>query len=96
LKVNSIYKLLVYVDDVNISGGSVHTMKEKALRVLNKEIGLEENNDKTKYMVRSQEQNAGRSHSMKTDNRSFERVEVIKYLETILINQNSIQEVIKS
>jgi len=30
LKLNGTYKLLVYVDDVNILGGSVHTVKENA------------------------------------------------------------------
>ena len=54
------------------------------------------NADKTKYMVMSQDQNAGRSHSMKTGNSSFERVEEFKYLGTTLTNQNSIQEGIKS
>ena len=52
--------------------------------------------DKTKYMVMSWDQNAGRSHSMKSDNSSFERVEEFKYLGTTLTNQNSIQEEIKS
>ena len=33
---------------------------------------------------------------MKTDNRSFERVEEFKYLVTTLTNQNTIQEEIKS
>jgi len=47
-------------------------------------------------MVISRDQNAGRSHNMKTDNRSFEMVEELKYLGTILTNQNSIQEEIKS
>jgi len=36
--------------------------------------------DKTKYMIMSRDQNAGRSHSMKTDNISIERVEDFKYL----------------
>ena len=40
--------------------------------------------------------NAGRSHSMKTDNSSIERVDESKYLETTLTNKNSIQEEIKS
>jgi hypothetical protein len=46
---------LVYADDVNIFGGSVHTIKEKAktLLVALKEIGIEINADKTKYMVMS-------------------------------------------
>ena len=59
-------------------------------------IGLEVNADKTKYMVISRDQNAGRSHNMKIDNSSFESLEGFKYLGTTLTNQNSIQEEIKS
>jgi len=47
-------------------------------------------------MVMSREQNAGRSHSIKIDNSSFERVEEFKYLGRTLTNQNFIQEEIKS
>jgi hypothetical protein len=43
-------------------------------------------------MVMSRAQNAGRSHSIKTDNGCFESVEEFKYLKTTLTNQNSIQE----
>ena len=43
--------------------------------------------DKTKYMIMSQDQNAGRSHSMKTDNSSIERVEQFKYLGPTLTNK---------
>ena len=98
LKLNGTHQLLVFVDDVNILGGSVHTIKEntKALIVASKEIGLEENAGKTKYKVMSRDQNAGRSQNMRIDNRSFERVEEFKYLGTTLTNQNSIQEEIKS
>jgi len=44
---------LVYADDVNILGGSVHTIKKNtdALVVASKENGLEVNTDKTNYMV---------------------------------------------
>jgi len=71
----------MYLSAVNILGGSVYTVKENAtpLVVTNKEIGLEVNADKSKDMVMSRDQNAGRSHSMKTDNRSFERVEEFKF-----------------
>ena len=58
-------------------------------------MGLEVNADKTKYMIMSRDQNAGRSYSMKIDNSSIERVEEFIYLGTTLINQNSIQEEIK-
>jgi len=54
------------------------------------------NADKTMYMVMSRDQNERQSHSIKIDNRSFERVEEFKYLGTALINQNSIQKEIKS
>jgi len=60
------------------------------------QIGLEANADKAKYMVISRDQNAGRSHSIKTDNSFFERVEQFKYFATTLTNQNSIQEEMKS
>jgi len=49
-----------------------------------------------KYMLMSWDHNAGRSHNTKTDNSSIERVEEFKYLGTSLMNQNSIQEEIKS
>ena len=44
----------------------------------------------------SRDQNAGRIHSVRTDNSTFDRVEDFKYLGTILTNQNSIAEKIKS
>jgi len=59
-------------------------------------MGLEVYAVTTKYMVMSRDQNAGRSHSVKTDSSSFERVEEFKYLGTTRTNQNFIQEEIKS
>ena len=72
----------------------IRTIKEnaEALIVASKEIGLEVNADKTKYMVMSQDQNAGQSHSMKTDNSSIEKVEEFKYFGTTLTYENCIQE----
>jgi hypothetical protein len=60
LKLNGAHQLLVY-GDVNILGGSVHTVRKnaEALVVTYKETGLEVNADKTKYMVMSQAQTAG-------------------------------------
>ena len=52
--------------------------------------------DKTKYMVMSSDQNAGRNHNIKIYYSSLERVEEYKYLGTTLTNQNSMQEEIKS
>ena len=65
----------------------------KTLVVAGKEIALEVNADKTKYMYWTQ--SAGQIHNIKIDNSSFERVEQLKFLGTTLMNQNSIQEEIK-
>jgi hypothetical protein len=76
LKLNGIHQLLVYADD-NILGASVHAIKKntEALVVATKEIGLEVNAEKTKYMVMSRNQNAGQNHNIKLDDKSYERVE---------------------
>jgi hypothetical protein len=89
---------LVDADYVNILGGSVHATKKttEALVAVCKETGLEVNADKTKCLVKARDQNTGRSHSIKIDNSSFERMEEFKYLGSILIKQNSIQEKIKN
>ena len=70
----------------------VHSIKKnaEALVIARKENGLEVNAHKTKYMVMSRDQDARRSHSIKSDNSSFETVEDFKYLGTILTNPNSI------
>jgi GTP-dependent phosphoenolpyruvate carboxykinase len=98
LKLNGTHQLLAYADDVNILGGSVHTVKKNAevLVAATKEIGLEENAHKNKYITVSRDQNAGRIRSMKMDSNPIERVEEFKYLGTTLTNQNSIQEEIKN
>ena len=74
LKLNGTHQLLAYANDVNTLGGSVHTVKKnaEALVAATKENGLEVNADKTKYMVMSRDQDAGRSHIMKTGNSSIE------------------------
>jgi len=62
LKLNCKHQILVYADDVNILGRSVHTIKKKnkeASEVASKESGLEVNAEKTKYVIMSGGQNAG-------------------------------------
>jgi hypothetical protein len=75
-------------------GKSVHSIKKntEALVIASKEIGLEVNADKTKYMVMSRDQNAGRSRDILSDNSCLERVEQFRYFGTTLTYQNSIQE----
>ena len=61
MKLHGTYQLLVDADDVNILGGSVHTVKEnaEALVVVSMETGQEVNADKSTYVVMSEDQNAG-------------------------------------
>jgi len=47
-------------------------------------------------MVMTRDQNAERSHRIKSDNSSFKMMEEFKYLGTNLTNQKSTQEEIKS
>jgi sorting nexin-29 len=96
-KLNGTHQLLVYADDVNILGGSIHTIRKntEVLLIASKEIGLEVNAEKTKYMVMPRDQNAGQNGYIQIGNKSFETVKQFKYLGTTLTNQNSIDEEIK-
>jgi len=98
LQLNGTHQILAYADDDNILGGSIHTLKENAEAsvVATREIGLEVSAEKTKYMVMSRDQNAGRIHGVRMDNITFERVEDFKHLGTTSKNQNFIAEEIKS
>ena len=82
LKLNGTHQLLAYSDVINMLGGSIHNLQEnaEALVAATRVIGLEVNADKTKYMVVSQDKNAGRIQSVRTGNSTFERVEEFKYL----------------
>jgi hypothetical protein len=64
--------------------------------VTSKEIGLAVNVNNIKHMVMSRDKNAGRRHSVKSENSSFEMVGEFKYLGTNLTYQNFIQGELKS
>ena len=57
MKLNGTHQLLIYADDVNTLGGSVHTTNEntEALIVASKVTGQQVNADDTKYMVMAQD-----------------------------------------
>jgi hypothetical protein len=62
-QLNGAYQLLLYANNANIEDGSVHSMKRntEALVGARKETGLEVIAVKTKWMVMSRYQNAGRT-----------------------------------
>jgi hypothetical protein len=97
LKLNGTHQLLAYSDDINILGENIDTMQKntEALLDASKEVDLEVNSDKTKYMLMSRKK-AGQKHSIKIVNRSFEGVAKFKYLGTILTDKNCMHKEIKS
>jgi hypothetical protein len=78
-------------------GNNIDVIKKntEALIDVSKEVGLEINVEKTKYMLLSRQQNVGQNRDIKITNRSFENVSQFKYLGTTVTNQNMIQEEIK-
>jgi hypothetical protein len=92
------HQLLAYADDVNIVGENIDTIQKntKALLDVSKEVGLEVNPEKTKYILVSRCQKAGQRQSIKIGNRSFESVTKLKYLGTTQTDKNCIHEEVKS
>jgi hypothetical protein len=97
LKLNGTHQLLAYADDFNILGENTDTIQKNtdALLDAGKEVSLELNSGKTKYMLMSRKK-AGQKHDIKIANRSLEGVAKLKYLGTTLADQNCMQEAIKS
>jgi hypothetical protein len=97
LKLNGTCRLLAYADDVNLLGDNIDTIKKNTETLIDasKEVGLEINIERTKYMLLSCHQNVGRNRDIKIANRSFENVSQLKYLRMTVTNQNLIQEEMK-
>jgi hypothetical protein len=89
---------LVYADDVNLLGDSIHTIKEnkETLSEASKDIGLEINAEKTKYMIMSHHQNSGQNQNIRIADKSFENLAKFKCLGTTLINKKGIHDEIKN
>jgi hypothetical protein len=72
-KLNGTHQLLAYTDDVNLLGDNIETINidVETLTDANKEVGLEMNVEKNKYMSLSRHHNVGQNRDIKIANRSY-------------------------
>jgi hypothetical protein len=77
---------------------SVNTIKDNTEPLLDtsRDVGLEINAERTKYMIMSRHLNSGQNQNIRIANESFENVAKFRYLGTTLTNQDDIHDEIKS
>jgi hypothetical protein len=82
LELNRTHQLLVYADDGNLLGDRIYTRKENTRTLLeaSRDVGLEINSKKTKYIIMSHHPNSGQNQNIRTANELFENVAKFKYL----------------
>jgi hypothetical protein len=84
LKLIGTHRLLAYADYVNLLGDNIDTILKNTEILIDasKEVSLEINVEKTKYMLLSSQQNVGQNRDIKISDRLFENVSQFKYLGT--------------
>jgi hypothetical protein len=97
MELNETHQLLIYADDINLLDDSINIIKvnKETLLETSRDVGLEINAEKTKYMIMSRHPNSGQNYNIRITNESFQNVATFKYLGTTLTNQNDIHDEIK-
>jgi hypothetical protein len=67
LKLNGAHQLMAYADDVNLLGENIDAINKNTETLIHasKEVSLEVNVEKTKYVLVSHDQNAGQNRDTK-------------------------------
>ena len=97
LQLNGTTQILTYADDIALLGDNKETLINNAKILLDKtkELGLQINVEKTKYMVTDRIQNIHNNGNLVVCDKIFERVSNFKYLGSILNQTNEIREELK-
>jgi hypothetical protein len=97
LKLNGTRQLLACAGHVNLRGDNIDTIKKNMETLIDssKEVALEINVEKTKYMLLSCHQKVGQNRDIRIENRSSQNVSQFEYLGMKVTNQNLIQDEIK-
>jgi hypothetical protein len=77
---NGTHQLLAYAYDVNLLGDNIDAINKnkETFTGASKEVGLEVNVEKTKYVLVFRDQNADQNQDVKIGNRSLENVSQFK------------------
>ncbi|PSN34338.1 hypothetical protein C0J52_25481 [Blattella germanica] len=81
---------MVYADGIEILKENMHILKSNT-----RELGLEVNVNKTKYMVTRRNASCNANGQLMTNEGNFEEVAEFKYLGALITNRNKIQKEIK-
>ena len=94
---NGTHQVLAYAYDVNLIGDDIRTIERNADVLLNacKDIGLAVNTGKTKYMEAARNQGMRANEHIKIDSKFIWKSENLKYLGSLLTDQNYIHEGVK-
>jgi hypothetical protein len=97
LKLSATHQFLSYSDGLSLLGDDIDTINTSTVTLIDagKEVGLEVNVEKPKYMLVFRDQNAGQHRDINIANILCENVSQFKYLGRTVTNQNLILEEIK-